>query len=30
MKLTDELRTGAIESVDEVGARLVPYLRVLE
>lgn len=29
-KLTDEITTGGIESVDEITARLVPYLRVIE
>ncbi|MGN9908022.1 hypothetical protein ACTMTJ_10785 [Phytohabitans sp. LJ34] len=29
-KLTDDLTTGAIDSVDEVTRRLAPYLRVIE
>jgi hypothetical protein len=28
-KLTDELTSGAIDSVDEITIRLAPYLRVV-
>jgi hypothetical protein len=29
MKLTDELTTGAVDSVEEIVIRLAPYMRVI-